>query len=126
MVKSPVVNIVVEAPTPPPPSGLSLSLSASSGGYPSSVTATVTLTNPSTNQPISGAAVNLYITNGANGPVSLTTNSSGVATYTFTPPAPTSQSVTTDSNGNWSVTVQTSSLQAGSYNFWLDANPSGA
>jgi len=41
-------------------------------------------------------------------------------------PAPTSQSVTTDSNGNWSVTVQTSSLQAGSYNFWLDANPSGA
>jgi len=43
-----------------------------------------------------------------------------------TPPAPTSQSVTTDSSGNWSVTVQTSGLQAGSYNFWLDANPSGA
>jgi len=87
MVKSPVVNIVVEAPTPPPPSGLSLSLSASSGAYPSSVTATVTLTNPSTKQPISGATVNLYITNGANGPVSLTTNSSGTATYTFTTPA---------------------------------------
>jgi len=41
-------------------------------------------------------------------------------------PAPTSQSVTTDSSGNWSVTVQTSSLKTGSYNFWLDANPSGA
>jgi len=87
MVKSPVVNIVVVAPTPPPPSGLSLSLSASNGGYPSSVTATVTLVNPSTNQPVSGATVNLYITNGANGPVSLTTDSSGTATYTFTTPA---------------------------------------
>jgi len=43
-----------------------------------------------------------------------------------TPPTPTSQSVTTDSSGNWSVTVQTSNLQTGSYNFWLDANPSGA
>jgi len=41
-------------------------------------------------------------------------------------PSPTSQSVTTDSSGNWSVTVQTSTLQTGSYNFWLDANPSGA
>jgi len=87
MVKSPVVTIDVVAPTPPPPSGLSLSLSASSGAYPSSVTATVTLVNPSTKQPISGATVNLYITNGANGPVSLTTNSSGTATYTFTTPA---------------------------------------
>jgi len=87
MVKSPVVNIDVVAPTPPPPSGLGLSLSASSGGYPSSVTATATLVNPSTNQPISGATVNLYITNGNNGPVSLTTDSSGTATYTFTPPA---------------------------------------
>jgi len=87
MVKSPVVTIDVVAPTPPPPSGLSLSLSASSGAYPSSVTATVTLVNPSTKQPISGATVNLYITNGANGPVSLTTDSSGTATYTFTTPA---------------------------------------
>jgi len=87
MVKSPVVTIEVVAPTPPPPSGLSLSLSASSGAYPSSVTATVTLVNPSTNQPVSGATVNLYITNGANGPVSLTTDSSGTATYTFTTPA---------------------------------------
>jgi len=66
---------------------LRLSLSASSGGYPSSVTATVTLVNPSTNQPISGASVLLYITNGNNGPVTLTTDSSGTATYTFTPPA---------------------------------------
>ena len=87
MVKSPVVTIEVVAPTPTPPSGLSLSLSASSGGYPSSVTATVTLVNPSTNQPVSGATVNLYITNGANGPVSLTTDSTGTATYTFTTPA---------------------------------------
>jgi len=87
MVKSPVVKIVVAAPTPPPPSGLSLSLSASSGAYPSSVTATVTLTNTSTKQPVSGATVKLYITNGANGPVSLTTDSSGTATYTFTTPA---------------------------------------
>jgi len=79
MVKSPVVTIDVTAP-------LGLSLSASSGGYPSSVTATVTLVNPSTNQPVSGATVNLYITNGTNGPVTLTTDSSGTATYTFTPP----------------------------------------
>jgi len=95
MVKSPVATLNVTqptttTPTPTPtttPSGLSLSLSASSGAYPSSVTATVTLVNPSTNQPISGATVNLYITNGANGPVSLTTDSSGTATYTFTTPA---------------------------------------
>jgi len=80
MVKSPVATIDVTAP-------LRLSLSASSGGYPSSVTATVTLVNPSTNQPISGASVLLYITNGNNGPVTLTTDSSGTATYTFTPPA---------------------------------------
>jgi hypothetical protein len=43
-----------------------------------------------------------------------------------TPPTPTSQSVTTNSSGAWSVTVLTSTLQTGSYNFWLDANPSGA
>ncbi len=93
MVKSPVVTLNViqpttttPTPTPTTPSGLSLSLSASSGAYPSSVTATVTLTNPSTNQPISGATVKLYITNGANGPVSLTTDSTGTATYTFTTP----------------------------------------
>jgi len=86
MVKSPVVTIDVVAPTPPPPSGLSLSLSASGGGYPSSVTATVTLVDPSTNQPVSGATVKLYITNGDNMPVSLTTDSTGTATYTFTTP----------------------------------------
>ena len=80
MVKSPVTTIDVTAP-------LRLSLSASSGAYPSSVTATVTLVNPSTNQPVSGATVKLYITNGNNGPVSLTTDSSGTATYTFTTPA---------------------------------------
>jgi len=87
MVKSPVVTIDVITPTPTPPSGVSLKLSALSGGYPSSVVATVTLTNPSTGQPISGATVNLYITNGDNGPVTLTTDSSGTATYTFTTPA---------------------------------------
>jgi len=87
MVKTPVATIDVVTPTPPTPSGLSLSLSASSGAYPSSVTATVTLVNPSTKQPISGATVNLYITNGNNETVSLTTDSSGTATYTFTTPA---------------------------------------
>lgn len=93
MVKSPIVRLTVTSPSPPPTtsptpttSPVSLSLSATHGGFPSSVTATISVSDPETGNPVPNAKVLLYITNGTDGPVGLTTNSSGVATYTFTPP----------------------------------------